>query len=500
MSFQSAFLTVCKSLTVAFLVLFSSPVLAQRIFVDFLATGSGDGSSWDNAFWYPHDALAAANSGDEIWIAEGRYPVDKSDSGANENDTQATYTIPSGVRVFGCFLGGEESINDRPPVTPTTIFTGDLRDNTGDPETLHADHVVTISASTDVVLDCIHISDANYEADLTGFGGGLVTTNSDVTLNNIVISNSFASSGGCYYQDGGTVTITRSVFRDCKANTGGGMSLRLATVFGDDLVIDGNESTQSGGGVYNVIGSDLELLRSTVTNNTASTGGGIRNGTATLTFRYGTIGYNTSIGNFGGGGLSTDGSVAITGSHLVGNTTTVGDGGAIIIGDGATIVLGSGFYGNTSAGRGGAIQNASFLSDVTLDIVFFGSNSADYGGAIYNDGVLDIQNAVFTSNTAMLGGAVNNNREFTVRNATFWNNDAEQNGSDIYEESNPNANLSILNTIIQPGPASSTEEIFVESGANPVSIGNSIVWDLPSNFNDLGGNEAASISFANDAG
>ena len=50
--------------------------------VDALAVGSNDGSSWTDAFTDLQPALAAAVSGDEIWVAAGSYkPASPLDTG-----------------------------------------------------------------------------------------------------------------------------------------------------------------------------------------------------------------------------------------------------------------------------------------------------------------------------------------------------------------------------------------------------------------------------------
>ncbi|MEL6431277.1 MAG: right-handed parallel beta-helix repeat-containing protein [Planctomycetota bacterium] len=99
---------------------------AQTLFVDAgLAAGANDGSSWADAYQGPqglHAALAAAQPGTEIWLAQGRYTP------SSTGDRCDHFAIlHERVVIRGGFAGFEASPIERPPVGDArTLLTGDL--------------------------------------------------------------------------------------------------------------------------------------------------------------------------------------------------------------------------------------------------------------------------------------------------------------------------------------------------------------------------------------
>ncbi|MHC4622373.1 MAG: FG-GAP-like repeat-containing protein [Planctomycetota bacterium] len=76
----------------------------QVHYVDGDATGANDGSSWADAFNYLQDALAAATSGDQIWVAQGTYKPDSNAAipeGTGEWD--AAFQLKNCVGIYGGF-------------------------------------------------------------------------------------------------------------------------------------------------------------------------------------------------------------------------------------------------------------------------------------------------------------------------------------------------------------------------------------------------------------
>jgi len=82
---------------------FASPAFAQSVIhVDADAGGANDGTSWEDAFVYLQDALAAAEPGNEIWIAEGVYRPDQG-GGVTAGDREARFVVPAGLALYGGF-------------------------------------------------------------------------------------------------------------------------------------------------------------------------------------------------------------------------------------------------------------------------------------------------------------------------------------------------------------------------------------------------------------
>lgn len=69
-----------------YIVVFASVVIAlltastatgqQIIYVNQVASGAHDGTSWTDAFVHVQDALAVSTSGDEVWVHHGIYHPD----------------------------------------------------------------------------------------------------------------------------------------------------------------------------------------------------------------------------------------------------------------------------------------------------------------------------------------------------------------------------------------------------------------------------------------
>jgi hypothetical protein len=331
------------------------------------AVGANDGTSWADAYSDLQDALAVAESGNDVWVAAGTYLP------GGPGARAATFQLRSGVGIYGGFAGTEVSRSERDPATNPTVLSGDLNGN--DIEVLEPADLVDESTRSDNSYHVVTGSGADETALLDGFvitggnanyagnfdGGGMINVSGSVPANPTLVNctfhrNSANRNGGGIYNYRGDPTITDCVFSENHGN--------------------GAPMGQGGGGVHNARGS--------------------------LTLRRCWFGGNTSVG--GGAGLyNNNASPTVIDTTFDGNRVTGG--------------------GETTGG--GGIRNHS--SDATIINCTFTGNSARYGGGISNTGSSPtVVNCIFTRNEAngRGGGFGSWTGNPTVINCTFVENSA----------------------------------------------------------------------------
>jgi CSLREA domain-containing protein len=200
-----------------------------------------------------------------------------------------------------------------------------------------------------------------------------VTGTGDLTLQNVTVRNGCADGsvdfgGGILVYSNGTLNAMGSTISGNSAGSGGGIgNFGIATI--TNSTISGNSARGSGGGIWNF--DTVTITNSTISGNSAGFGGGIRNfGIATIT--NSTISGN-SAGSFGGGIYNEMGTVTITNGTISGNSAASFSGGGIIVSSGTA--------------------NLSFVT--------IASNSANTGGGIrVSAGTVNIKNSIVGNNTA----------------------------------------------------------------------------------------------------
>jgi hypothetical protein len=296
------------------------------IYVDQGATGSEDGSSWQNAYTDLQDALQVAVAPQQIWVKGGLYKP------TNTTDRTISFQLKSGVHIFGGFYGAETDINQRIPDATPTVLTGDLLSNDSplepygyryyytapdDPLSLdNSFHVMTCNAiSATTVVDNIFITSghANGTTNNQNNGAGMWVNNCSNYLwltNLTIIGNSAYQGGGLFIQNSHPTLMKVHVDNNGAYDKGGGIYNDInSTPLIRESFIRGNQAFY-GGAMYSVE-SAPNLVNSLLSGNGASSkGGALYNLNAAPKLTNVTMAYNFTENSKGGGGLYNDGGFA----------------------------------------------------------------------------------------------------------------------------------------------------------------------------------------------
>ena len=197
----------------------------------------------------------------------------------------------------------------------------------------------------------------------TADGGGVRANTGPVTIDGSTISGNHSNNGG----DGGGLSVaaltgTDSVIRDSQvlnntAATGLGGGIDAHSTFSiEDSTVSGN-SADSGGGIL-ASGANVRIARTTLNTNHATggdtndsvDGGGIDGGSGTITIKDTSIVGNDAQGDSDdfvrGGGIGGVSSMTVTGTRISGNTT---GGGMIDFGGGIHTSIGTVAIANSTS-------------------------------------------------------------------------------------------------------------------------------------------------------
>jgi CSLREA domain-containing protein len=114
----------------------------------------------------------------------------------------------------------------------------------------------------------------------TALAGGGVENLGSTSLENVEISDNEAPvyAGGFLNEDTGSANLKYSSIRNNRVSTGDGGGLtNLGTITVDSTAITGNTASRFGGGIENYAGRLATLVNSTISGNSAQTGGGLFN-------------------------------------------------------------------------------------------------------------------------------------------------------------------------------------------------------------------------------
>jgi predicted outer membrane repeat protein len=468
------------------------PITTTIIYVAWDASGANNGTSWANAYTSLQTALAAASSGDSVFVKYGTYkPAEPS------GDRDATFNIPSGVAVVGHFAGTESASWQRNLSNDTyeTILSGDLNgddvefSNNGE----NSHHVVSFyHVSSLTLLDGFTISHGNSAY----WGGGILNNGSsgsnisEPTIRNCYITLNFATTYGAGIMNDsyGSEATSTPIIDHCTfvrnscspSSLGGAIYNSECKPIISNCIFIGNYAQQgasvlnsgwcfSGGGAEfsNCVfrnttswaineGAGVSNLRATSSfvscsfrSNTAQQhGGGIYNYEGNITISDCVFDscnvYMDGTGPYIGGGSinSESGTITINNTSFsngdIGTSLVTSDGGAILFATGTLNLRNCSFTGNKSKTAGGAVHATSTNTSI-INCLLSGNNALTNSGAISCTGCgsVSIINSTMSGNKAngLGGGLYNSTSTTTITNSIIWGNLGVQDGNEIYNSS-----------------------------------------------------------------
>ena len=200
----------------------------SRVYIDTNATGTGDGSSWADAYTSISDVLyVLGSSTTELWIASGTYKpgTDREDSFIFNRDN---------LEVYGGFDGTETLISERDIAANPTILSGDLNGNdTGVDFTTstredNSFHVVKINADG-ILLDGLTIQDGHASGGTGNNEASAILkleTANTLNLKNCIIKNNVSLLAGAvraFFNDNGTMNIENCIVEGNVSSFGAGL-------------------------------------------------------------------------------------------------------------------------------------------------------------------------------------------------------------------------------------------------------------------------------------
>lgn len=304
-------------------------------------------------------------------------------------------------------------------------------------------------------------------------GVGLVIRNNTQITNN----NGAVGAGVAVYQNGAGNTLVSITDSHIVSNTG----------------------QFAGGGVYGTRGSAIQIERTTISHNKATTfdGAGIflsQGASAGLTDTD--VTHNTAADFAGGVFLSSGADLTLTRSNVSNNTGTNRAGGIYAQNPGTTIVAtDSTISDNTTNGIGGGISGHDVQISLLRSLIA-NNTSGGYGGGIY----LDLENGILTAeNSTISGNHANGHQAFgggvyiasaqgIFDSVTFADNIAGLIGSGpngnglggalaAVESDNAPATIELLNTLFSNNLDRRGLAILLGGGSTLTSLGHNLFDD-----------------------
>ncbi len=386
-----------------------------------------------------------------------------------------------------------------------------------------SDPVITFSVSGTIDTQTQLLISRSVTVDATG---------QNITLNNVTAGQRVINIFNMSTVTLRNITITGGDIPDTGVTTGGAIRALNGTLTVDNCTIDGNIARE--GGAIGLVGSaTVNIINSTISNNTGRQAGGAidvpANGTVNIDnsiIESNTAGLNSDqtflaigggirvfgtanitnnsilrnnmaatmtgsdLGYGGGLGVTEGGSVTIEDSEISGNMSERGGG---VGARGAVVVIRNSLVsGNTSTGNGGGLRVMRIPGgdgDVTVENSVFRQNSGDGGGGIglqpYTGSEvsaisLTVTGSTFDRNSSLFdGGAIENfGADLNIENSTFSGNSSDNDGGGIWSSFSDTFTGAVsvrFSTLTGNHALSNAGGIY--SGAGPFDLHNNVISD-----------------------
>ena len=383
------------------------------IYVNKLANGNNDGSSWANAYTELRTAMQAC--GDTIKVATGiYYPSD--------NDVRASlYLEKNRVLLGGYPASGNPGDSDRDPVANPTILSGNIPGGGGFFSSIllrgrRIDQTTIVDGLILQQADGTHRMDALVEN-----GGALyLTSESSPIFRNCIFRRNYSRLGGAATIKSGS----NPTFENC--------------AFEDNLPYPGTDY----GTAVVVFNSSPVFRKCTFTRNRTDIGSIInRHGAAILNYTSHpiidscTFSYNRSR-DYGGAIANMENSNPVISNSLF-HANSGGEGGNDIYNNNSSPRITNTVFSDSIPTRyGGAVANVNGSNPVFTKCHFINGIGNVEGGAVFNDNSTAIFNyCLFIRNSGGLGGAVssrNYSRLEMYNCVAIFNKSSPESGSVLY--------------------------------------------------------------------
>lgn len=275
--------------------------LTEKRFVKPVASGTGDGTSWQNA---SDDIQLMINAPcvQEIWVAKGTYKPRRPANNLSVINTASNnnaFVLKQGLKLYGGFNGTETTLGERVlTLADRSVLSGDL-DDSGNQTNADAYHVVlSLGDAVTGTLDGFIITQGN-----AGHNADPMTVNGEVIQSN--------QGGGMYISRSSPLIANTSIVKNFSVIGGAGIYNSESSPEINNCVISGNFVTSpngNGGGILNTNSSSPRIIATTISGNSAGdVGGGVSNVfSSSPTIINSVITGNRASGTRGGGAISIE--------------------------------------------------------------------------------------------------------------------------------------------------------------------------------------------------